>query len=214
MWFSLTLRIIKEYITEEEDRDEAPDGLSTPVLPKRGRVSIKFGIPTLKRKHTQTELGSASSTTQDEPEDQWETSGGGFEPVGGIGGKKKMSILSKSSGDTAGTDLVEEEQVAKAPPTFMHRDRRPPIMTRYSEFEFLPSSVASTPTGGLTVGTPTGHASSKQIDVTSNLYKIFKLSVKVCEKLHVCGIIGIFMKVTKFCQCYSKLKFICTTNSV
>ena len=154
--------------------------MSTPVLPKRGRVSIKFAIPTLKRKHTQPDLGSTSSAAQDDYDDQWD-GGTGFEPPS----RKKGSIFSKSSADTANTEPLEEEIHKPSPPTFMHRDRRPPIMTRYSvsEFELL-SSVASTPTGGGAT-TPTGHASSKQPEVTSNLYKIFKLSVKVCVQCNV-----------------------------
>uniref|UniRef100_A0A1X7UW71 Uncharacterized protein n=1 Tax=Amphimedon queenslandica TaxID=400682 RepID=A0A1X7UW71_AMPQE len=174
LWFSLSLRIIKDYINEEEERDDVPDGCSTPVLPKRGRVSIKFAIPTLKRKHTQPDLGSTSSAAQDDYDDQWGEGGAGFEPPN----RKKGSIFSKSSADTANTEPLEEEVNKPSPPTFMHRDRRPPIMTRYSvsEFELL-SSVASTPTGG-GAATPTGHTSSKQPEVTSNLYKIFKLSVK------------------------------------
>lgn len=84
MWFSLTTRILQHYLQEEEDKDETIDVGASPT-PKRGRVSLKFSIPsTFKKRATQIDIS-----------DEFDT-----------------DIVSKSSGATA---IKDESIVPKLP---------------------------------------------------------------------------------------------------
>lgn len=165
MWFSLAARITNRYIQEEEERDEGTDG-GTPPMPKRGRVS-KFAIPTLKKKLTQNDIGSTCSSSTINNEETWEN-------VSLEDTRKKASIFSKSSGDTD-TVIEDEIKLTNYVPLVL-RDRRPPIMTRYTD-DFEALSALTTPTS---TAAPSNVRQALPTEQICSLYIIYQLSIEVC----------------------------------
>ena len=123
LWFSLTHRILQHYFEEYADeKDDNNDAGASPIS-KRGRVSLKFSIPSLKKRLTQNDISVTPSDEFDEQSD------------------KRLTLTKTASGE-ANEEPIKISQL---------RDRRPPILTRHSELDLSSAAAATLMTSGRSV---------------------------------------------------------------